>query len=425
MLSSDHQAQSLAARCSLVGSDDPGVKMFRAETHRVVTPAQTMERLRPMLPAMGITRIGNVTGLDWIGVPTVVVYRPNARSLAVSQGKGLTLDAARVSGVMESIEAFHAERVILPMRLGSANDLSHALNLVDIMAIPRTSAMPLNHHIQFLWVQGVDIVTGDSAWVPHEAVHIDSTLQGRINPGIFCCSTNGLASGNHLLEAISYGIAEVIERDSTTLWGLATPARRDATRIDLETVDDPRCRRVLDKFAAAGVATAVWETTSDLGVPAFTCLIVERDEDALRSLHSASGQGCHCAREIALLRALTEAAQTRLTVISGVRDDVMRGEYDRHRNPDQLRYVRQLVHDQRAGERSFQAVPTFSGETFAADISWQLERLRSVGLDQVVVCDLSQERFGIPVVKVVIPGLEGNHDFPKYELGKRARAVAA
>ncbi len=419
------KSNSVAALRSIVGSDDPGVKAFQAETHRVVTPAQTMARLRPLLPAMGITRVGNVTGLDCIGLPTVVVYRPNARSLAVSQGKGLTLEAARVSGVMESVESYHAERVSLPLRLGSANDLAQGLCLADIMAIPRTSTMPLNHDIHFLWVEGVDIMQGGEVWVPYESVHINSTLQGRVNPGIFCCSTNGLASGNHMLEAISYAICELIERDSTTLWGLGSAEHRDATRIDLSTIDDPRCLEVLDKFRRAGVLTAVWETTSDLGVPAFTCLIVEQDEDSLRSLHSAGGQGCHGAREIALLRALTEAAQTRLTVISGVRDDVMRGDYDRHRNPDQLRYVRELVSKAQVGGRSFLEVPSLSSESFAEDVLNLLERLRTAGIERAIVCDLRQARFDIPVVKVVIPGLEGNHDFPRYELGQRARAVAA
>lgn len=410
---------------SLAGGGDPGVKAFQAETHRVVTPAQTMERLRPLLPSMGITRVGNITGLDCIGIPTVVVYRPNARSLAVSQGKGLTLDAARVSGVMESVESYHAERVPLPLRLGSANDLRHALRLVDINALPRTSVLPLSHDTKFLWVEGIDLVHGESVWVPYESVHIDSTLDGRISPGIFCCSTNGLASGNHLLEAICYAICEAIERDSTTLWGLASEARRDATRIDLETVDDARCREVLHKLEHAGVACAVWEATSDVGIPAFTALIVEQEDDELRSLHSSAGQGCHCSREIALLRALTEAAQTRLTVIAGVRDDVMRGEYDRHRNPDQLRYARQLVQDDAVAVRSFLEVPTFRSETFADDIAWLVERLGAVGLDRVVVFDLSQERFGIPVVKVIVPGLEGNHDYPSYEFGRRAREAVA
>ena len=62
---------------------------------------------------MGITRIANVTGLDRIGIPVVMVCRPNARSIAVSQGKGLDMDAAIVSGLMESAELYHAEQIEL------------------------------------------------------------------------------------------------------------------------------------------------------------------------------------------------------------------------------------------------------------------------------------------------------------------------
>src|SRR4051812_35005545 len=90
-------------------------KGFRAGTHRCVSPAETVARLRPHLAGMGITRVANVTGLDVIGIPVVMVCRPNSRSLSVSQGKGLDLDAARASGLMESVEMFHAERAIGPL----------------------------------------------------------------------------------------------------------------------------------------------------------------------------------------------------------------------------------------------------------------------------------------------------------------------
>ncbi len=96
-----------------------GVKTYRLGTHRTVDPAATLARVRPHLASMGITRIANVTGLDRTGVPVVMVCRPNARSLAVSQGKGLTLDAAKASGVMEAIELYHAERIELPLKLGA------------------------------------------------------------------------------------------------------------------------------------------------------------------------------------------------------------------------------------------------------------------------------------------------------------------
>ena len=79
-------------------------KAFRRGTHRAVAPAETVARVRPFLAAMGITRVANVTGLDHVGIPVVMVCRPNSWSLAVSQGEGLDLAAAEASGLMEAIE---------------------------------------------------------------------------------------------------------------------------------------------------------------------------------------------------------------------------------------------------------------------------------------------------------------------------------
>jgi ribosomal protein S12 methylthiotransferase accessory factor len=106
----------------------PGVsadvaKVYRHGTHRVVAPAETVDALRPLLPVFGITRVGVVTGLDGIGIPVVMVCRPNARSLAVSQGKGADLDAARASGLMESIELYHAERIARPLKFAAWDEL--------------------------------------------------------------------------------------------------------------------------------------------------------------------------------------------------------------------------------------------------------------------------------------------------------------
>jgi YcaO-like protein with predicted kinase domain len=86
-------------------------KTYMRGTHRLIPPAETLARLKPLLPQMGITRLANVTGLDTIGIPVVMSVRPCSRSLSVSQGKGLDLDSAKASAAMESIEGYHAERV--------------------------------------------------------------------------------------------------------------------------------------------------------------------------------------------------------------------------------------------------------------------------------------------------------------------------
>ena len=112
-------------------------------THRVVPPSDTLARVGPVLPLAGITRVGVITGLDHIGLPVVTVYRPNARSLAVSQGKGLDLDAARASGVMEAIEAWHAESPSVPLLYASWVELIRHHRVVDVERLPRLSVSTL------------------------------------------------------------------------------------------------------------------------------------------------------------------------------------------------------------------------------------------------------------------------------------------
>ena len=119
-----------------LASDGGGAKRFRDGDAPDGVAGETVARLQPLLPALGITRVANVTGLDRIGVPVVMVCRPNSRSIAVSQGKGLTLAAAKASGIMEAAEGFHAERIEQPLRLGSSRELGRSLVLADVDGLP-------------------------------------------------------------------------------------------------------------------------------------------------------------------------------------------------------------------------------------------------------------------------------------------------
>ncbi|WP_437792885.1 YcaO-like family protein [Sorangium sp. So ce693] len=395
-------------------------KRYLAGTHRLVSPDETVERVRPLLPAMGITRIADVTGLDTLGVPVVMVVRPNARSIAVSQGKGSTLAAARASGVMESIEQWHAEHIQLPLKLGTVSELRHRHRLLDVHNLPRLSIVDFHDHLRLFWVAGLDLVTGAPTWVPFEVVHTDYALPLLAASGAFVMSSNGLASGNHPLEAVSHAICELIERDAATLWRLSGPETQRRTRIDLSTVDEPGCRALLEQVDRADVIPFLWEITSDIGVPAFCCTLVDRAPNLHRPIAPMIGFGCHPSRDVALLRAITEAAQSRLTVVTGVRDDVRA----RGNGPDDdLRAASRFL-EEHAGEppqRSFDDAPDYAGETFDDDVTWEIERLRTVGLNQIVAVDLTRPELEIPVVRVIIPGLEPLDDVPGYIPGARAQ----
>ncbi|WP_437318188.1 YcaO-like family protein [Sorangium sp. So ce385] len=401
--------------------DSPVPKGYLAGTHRQVPPEETLRRVRRLMPVMGITRVANVTGLDNIGIPVVMVCRPNSRSLSVSQGKGLDLPTAQASGLMESVEAYHAERIDLPLKLASYEELRYTHRAVEVDDLPRIAGAQFHADLPILWVEGVDLLQREPVWVPFEVVHTNYTVAMHRTLVGFVASSNGLASGNGALEAISHGLCEAVERDATTLWRQRSPESRAATRIELDSVPEGSCRAVLDMYARAEVAVGVWEITSDIGIPAFLCKVCDRRDNPLRRLGVTEGMGCHPAREIALLRALTEAAQSRLTQIAGSRDDRTPSQYVRQRDPNITAAAREEL--ERPGpRRGFAEGPTFHADTLNADVAWELERLRAAGVKRVIAVELTRPELGIPVVRVVVPGLEPLSGDRSYVPGARAKA---
>jgi YcaO-like protein with predicted kinase domain len=402
---------------------DRALKVYRRGTHRTVPPHETLARLMPLLPEMGITRIANITGLDLIGIPVVMVCRPNSRSVAVAQGKGLDLTAAKVSGVMEAIETFHAERVMLPLRLASYAELRRSESIVDVRRLPFSARGRFADDLAILWVAGRDLRVGGTAWLPYECVHTDYTLPLPQGSLCFAANTNGLASGNHMLEAISHGLAELIERDAITLWKRRDDASRRSTIVDLDTVEDPACRGILDQLSMAGIDVMAWDVTSDVGVAVFYCLLIGRQT---AFADPEFGSGCHPSRAIALARALTEAAQARTTYIAGSRDDFLPELYAGAARERRLGHCRALLAS-RAPARAFQDVPSFEADDIATDVDWMLRQLASAGMTQALVVDLTIAKYGLPIVRVVVPGLEGPDKGPgsDYVPGPRARAIDA
>jgi YcaO-like protein with predicted kinase domain len=404
-------------------SDCAGVtpKILRRGTHRSQSLDQTLKRVLRLAPVMGITRVANVTGLDQVGLPVVMVCRPNSRSVAVSQGKGVDLLSARASGLMEAAELYHAETITLPLRLATYEELRYQHNVVEIDDLPRDSNSRFHPNLRLLWCEGRNVFDGETVLVPYEMVHTNYIMPLPDGHGCFTASSNGLASGNSVIEAISQGICEVVERDATALWKLRDKERLERNRLDLASVDDAICQEVLGKLERAGLTVAVWDITSDIKIAAFACLIVPRDDNAMWHLAVAAGYGCHPAREVALLRALTEAAQVRLTVIAGLRDDFGIDAYEQLLNPDVVKTIRHRISVSRATRR-FRDVLTWTCETFEEDVERELKCLRKTGIRRVVVVDLSKPEFGLPVVRVIVPDLEPMLE-PGYVPGRRGRAV--
>ena len=205
-------------------------------THRTMEPARTLDRLHSVLPAIGVTRVAVVTGLDVIGIPVVMVCRPNGRSLSVSQGKGVDLTAAKVSGIMEAVEAWHAEHVLLPLRLASYRELRgcpgrrrRAASATVLVAPPSGSLRPVGRghgRVQRRACLGPLRVRAPRLPLPAPRA---AAVSWR---------TAHSAAGNHMLEAVSHALCEVVERDAFALWGDRTPrtGRHDTSTWSPSTI---------------------------------------------------------------------------------------------------------------------------------------------------------------------------------------------
>lgn len=378
---------------------------------------------RAIAPHIGVTRVADVTGLDRIGIPVVMVIRPNAFGAAVSQGKGCDLAAATASGLMEAIEAWHAEQLAIEPLLASYETIARDTTVLDVVRLPPRRQSAWRPDLPMWWVEARDLLGGGPVWVPHQLVHGDYRLPPPPGTSCFCASSNGLAAGSEPREALLHALCEVVERDAVALWHASPPARRDAARIDPATVDDSAAVELLARLDAADMDVALWDVTSDVGVPAFRAEIAERGA-RLPSFHEvpAVGTGCHPSTGVALCRALTEAAQSRLTVISGARDDLDDSAYGiRDAQPPVAPAHARPPRDHTPLD--FRARLSLPAAGLREAVESILQRLRSVGVPQVAMVDLSRPEFDVSVVRVVVPGLETSCEHPFYVPGRRARAV--
>lgn len=396
-----------------------GVKGFVDSTHRMCPPEETLRRYGPLMSRLGITRLANITGLDRIGIPVVIAVRPMSRGLATAQGKGLDLPAAKASALMEAIETWHAERMESSVRFVSQAELSASEMTIDIAGLQCRAGRVAAATKVFAWMCAEELHTGRPIWVPLDAVACDFSSDV-VRHSTFLTTTNGLASGNHSLEATLHALCELVERDAVTLHLAASPGQRDARRLALDSIREPRCRILMASLDAAEMDLAVWDCTSDLGIPVISALIIEKHDNAWQWRGPHRGHGCHPNPVIAFIRAVCEAVQSRMTYISGSRDDLFPEHYEQLRAQSHEALHRR--HFSCAPTRLWSAMRDLSTLSHGEDLRGLLDRLRTAGLTQVAVADLSRSDIGVPVVKVLVPGLENNvHANPHYRPGPRLR----
>ncbi|SCL44829.1 ribosomal protein S12 methylthiotransferase accessory factor [Micromonospora citrea] len=411
---------------------------------REVTTRQTLERVTPLLRTVGVTRVADITWLDRIGIPVYNAIVPRSHDLlSVYNGKGRTHDDARASAIMEAVERFAAWQPRTPDLVATYTDLEASgqavLNPADHNLAPGHAYRP---DVPISWTRGYDLLREEPVLVPLSLagyyIRFHEIQCFAIN------TSNGLASGNSLEEAICHALCEVIERDALTMADLvsnrithmmrnklgaaAPPAavttlEDSAPSVDLTTLPDA-ARWFAERIQEAGLPLVIRDITSSLGIPTFAAMVSESLAETFSPSHS--GYGTHPHAEVAVIRALTELAQSRAVDIQGMREDISlpSTEIDNwNHHVSRGGSVDRSVWPWResASPVRFGDVRSYPNDDVMADIRFMLERLRDGGLKRAIVVDRTPPGFPVHVVRVIVPGLE-SWAIDQSKLGPRAKA---
>ena len=371
-------------------------------THRAIAPADTIKNVESKLRTAGVTRVAEITHLDRIGIPVYSAIRPSAAEGAVSiyAGKGATKPQAKASAMMEAFERYSAElneeyrqNVVSGIFEGSAEEYinPNSLILPNLLFDPKTSKME--------WVKSTNLKDDGIVLVPANAIYHPYIPDNTVK--IFQSNTNGLASGNKIEEAVFHGMMEVVERDA---WSIFESRRQQKPEISCENTDNEIIINILAMFKKAGINVKLVDLTADIKI---TTVAAVSDDTILKDPALLTlGVGTHLDPEIAVIRALTEVAQSRATQIHGTREDTVRAVFMRKAGYQRMKRINRHWFGESKMSIELDEFKNVSGRSFKEDIENSKKLMGKCGFEDILFVDLTRPEIDIPVVRVLIPGME-------------------
>jgi ribosomal protein S12 methylthiotransferase accessory factor len=134
-------------------------------------------------------------------------------------------------------------------------------------------------------------------------------------------TSNGVGAHFDADGAILKALLELVERDAYGAWRTSPLESRSCSQVQAASIPFDWFGDLYARARGAGVSFSVYAIPAVVPLPVFACEMFERGAGSVLR-RRVGGYGCGLTAEAAVLAAVLEAAQSRLTVISGARDDL-------------------------------------------------------------------------------------------------------
>jgi ribosomal protein S12 methylthiotransferase accessory factor len=387
---------------------------------RSIAPETTLLHAKQWAATAGISEVTDITDLDVLGVPVFVSVRPRARGEIFTFGKGLRRVDAEVGAYMEALEFYFAEPEIgrVSNRWGSARDVTGHERADDaILDFAPLLQREVDLDGSLLLASAEDLESGGECVIPAELVYYPAPDVGQ---SLFGSSTNGLASGNSLIEASIQALLELIERD---IWSFEF-VRCASKLVEAASLTDD-VREIIERADRNGLQIKVRTIPNDYGMPFFAAFVFDLNNPTRKTFNG--GWACDLDRDRALVRAVTEAAQSRVAFIHGGRKvpTSRAADFPLDAQQKEAKLVRQHilgVSDPRQ-QTVLTEIPDLAVTgTLQQKLDAVIERLRRVSHEPIYRVAFTPPEAPLQVVRVVVPLLE-NLKETRVRVGRRLKAA--
>ncbi|HAS40040.1 MAG TPA: hypothetical protein DCS93_06150 [Microscillaceae bacterium] len=391
-------------------------KSFEKYKHHVSPVSGIVSQVKPY-GALDHPRIHNYASGRNLALQSISMFWLNHHLRSGNGGKGKTEAQAKMGALGEAIERYclmyQGNACTIKASLDTLPEGIHPNTCMNYSEAQMTNRDALNLNIAKFY-ELIPVPFDSTKVIDWSPVYSLTEQKFKYLPAIFCYAqypdqdesnlyaypdSNGCAAGNTIEEAILQGFLELIERDATAIWWY-NRLRRPA--VDLKTANNSFLEEMEVYYQSIGRNMWVLDITPDLGIPVFVAIsqVLNPTDGKEKILYAF---GAHLDAHIAIERAVIELNQL-LPLIGDeeyLTEDQTFIDWLNQETLEKNEYLKPAKVPAKDLQKDY---ATLCEPTIQASINHLLKVTQEQGLETLVL-ELTQPDIGLPVVKVIVPGL--------------------